>query len=90
MAGYQKILLLLDLSEESEQVARTCQRIAGYSNAEIVALHVVEFVPVEPMGETLMPSVEIEDELMQRARGNLAQLIERLGLERTRAGWSPA
>src|SRR2546427_3009354 len=36
--------------------------------AEVELLHVVEFVPVEPMGETLMPSVQIEEELLERAR----------------------
>ncbi len=34
----------------------------------------VEFVPVEPMGETLMPAVQIEDELLDRARQRLATL----------------
>src|SRR5205823_7916262 len=42
--------------------------------------HVVEFVPVEPMGETLMPSVQIEEELLERARQRLAGLAAELGL----------
>jgi len=83
MAGYQKLLLLLDLTDGSEQVARAGQRIAGYSNAEILALHVVEFVPIDPMGESLMPSTEIEQELIRRAEERLAALTQRLGLERT-------
>ncbi len=72
MAGYQKLLLLLDLTDGSEQVARAGQRIAGYSNAEILALHVVEFVPIDPMGESLMPSTQIEEELI-RARARAAR-----------------
>ena len=40
----------------------------------------VEFVPVEPMGETLMPSVQIEDELLDRARQRLATLAGDLGI----------
>jgi universal stress protein A len=43
-------------------------------------LHVVEFMPVEPMGETLMPAVRIEDELIARARQRLAALAAELGL----------
>jgi universal stress protein A len=43
-------------------------------------LHVVEYVPVEPMGETLMPAVQIEDELMERARQRLAALAAQLGI----------
>ncbi len=83
MAGYKKLMLLLDLTDGSEQVASAGQRIAGYSNAEITALHVVEFVPIDPMGESLMPSTEIEEELLRRAEERLAALAQRLGLERT-------
>jgi universal stress protein A len=83
MAGYKKILLLLDLSDGSEQVASAGQRIAGYSNAEILALHVVEFVPVDPMGESLMPSAQIEEDLIKRGKERLTDLTQRLGLERT-------
>jgi universal stress protein A len=46
----------------------------------MVALHVVEFVPVEPLGESLMPTVQIEDELINRSRARLAEFITRLGL----------
>jgi len=41
---------------------------------------VVEYVPVEPMGETLMPSVQIEEELLQGARKQLATLAAQIGL----------
>jgi universal stress protein A len=83
MVPYRKILLLLDLSDASDQVALTCRQIASYSDAEILVLHVVDFVPVEPMGETLMPSIQIETELMQRARERLGDMVQRLGLSRT-------
>jgi len=79
MAGYKKILVLLDLSEGSEQVAAAGRDLALHSNAELVALHVVEFVPVEPMGESLMPTVQIEEELIKRSRERLTQLCARLG-----------
>jgi universal stress protein A len=73
-------LVLLDLSEDSEQVAIAGRDLAAYSNASMVALHVVEFVPVEPLGESLMPTVQIEDELINRSRARLAEFITRLGL----------
>ncbi len=56
MAGYQKLLVLLDLSEDSDQVAVAARDLAAYSKAAIVALHIVEFIPVEPMGDSLMPT----------------------------------
>ncbi len=80
MARYQKLLVLLDLSDDSDQVVIAGRDLAAYSNASIVALHVVEFVPVEPMGESLMPTVQIEDELIQRSQEKLSQLAARLGL----------
>jgi len=83
MDGYKRILVSLDLSDGSEQVARAAQRIAAASDAEIIALHVVEFVPLEPMGETLMPSTDIEAELVARARERLADLTVQWGMART-------
>jgi universal stress protein A len=82
MAEYKKLLVLVDLSRGSEQVAAAGRDLAAHSNAALVFLHVVEFVPVEPLGESLMPTAQIEDELIKRARANLSDLIERLGLAR--------
>jgi universal stress protein A len=82
MAGYKKLLVLLDLSEDSEQVAIAGRDLAAYSNAAMVALHVVEFVPVEPLGESLMPTAQIEDELIKRSRAKLTDMIARLALPR--------
>jgi universal stress protein A len=80
MAGYKKLAVLLDLSEGSEQVAIAARDLAAYSNAAMLLLHVVEFAPVEPLGESLMPPARIEDELIKRARESLNDLIRRLAL----------
>ncbi len=80
-ALYRRILLVVDLTEESLSVGRRAQGLAATLNAAVELLHVVEFVPVEPMGETLMPSVQIEEELLARARARLANLAATLGLE---------
>jgi universal stress protein A len=80
MAGYKKILVLLDLSDASEQIAVAGREMAAHSNAAMVILHVVDFVPTEPMGETLMPTMQIEDDLVQRARVKLNELSARLEL----------
>jgi universal stress protein A len=82
MAGYNKVLVLLDLSQGSEQVALAGRDLAAHSNAEMVVLHVVEFIPVEPLGESLMPTAQIEEELIKRAREMLSELIKRLALPR--------
>ncbi|HEX3949141.1 MAG TPA: universal stress protein [Steroidobacteraceae bacterium] len=82
MPGYKKILVLLDLTDASEQIAAAGRDMAAHSNAAMVILHVVEFIPAEPMGETLMPSVQIEENLIQRSRTQLSELSAGLGLPR--------
>jgi nucleotide-binding universal stress UspA family protein len=67
MPAYKKILVLLDLSDDSEQVAIAARDLAAHSNASMLVLHVVEFVPVEPLGESLMPTAQIEDDLIKRS-----------------------
>ena len=83
MLGYKKILVLLDLSDGSERVAIAARDLAAHSNASMLVLHVVEFMPVEPLGESLMPTAQIEDELIKRSREKLDALIERLALPRS-------
>jgi universal stress protein A len=82
MAAYKKILVLLDLTDSSEQILAAARDMAAHSNAAMVMLHVVEFMPAEPMGETLMPTVQIEEDLRQRAKIRLNELSTRLGLAR--------
>jgi universal stress protein A len=84
MASYRKILVLLDLLDGSTQVAAAAMGMAAHSNGEIVALHVVEFIPVEPMGEALMPTVQLQADLASRARERIAALTRSVGMERTR------
>jgi universal stress protein A len=75
MPDYRKVLVLLDLSEGSERVFNAARDLASHSNASLVALHVVDYAPIEPMGETLMPSMTIEQELEERSRARIEQLI---------------
>jgi universal stress protein A len=82
MADYKKILILLDLTDSSEQIAAAGRDMAAHSSAAIVLLHVVEYIPTEPMGETLMPTVQIEEDLEQRAKLKLCELSSRLGQSR--------
>lgn len=81
MAGYKNILLVVDLSEDSRVIGERAKSVAAAYGAQITLLHVVEYVPVEPMGEALLPTVQIESELVDRARTKLAELARDLGLE---------
>jgi universal stress protein A len=80
MLGYRKVLVLLDLAEGSERVFAAARDIAAHSNAGIVALHVVEYVPAEPMGESLMPTqLDLETDLAERAQALLEDMVKRNG-----------
>jgi universal stress protein A len=81
MREYRKILLCLDLADDSEHVAARARSLAAACGAELTLLHVVEYVPVEPMGEALLPAVQIEGELVERARLRISELAARSGLE---------
>jgi universal stress protein A len=80
MAAYKKILVLLDLAAGSDQVAIAGRDMAAHSGAGLVVLHVVEFVPLEPVGEAVMPSVQVEDNLADLARNSLDKLLQRTEL----------
>ena len=80
MADYRNILLVVDLSEDSDVIGERANTIASRFGGEITLLHVVEYVPVEPMGEALLPTIQIETELVDRARQRLTELAAKLGL----------
>jgi universal stress protein A len=83
MRDYSKILICLDLTEDSEKIVERARALAANSGASLTLLHVVEYVPVEPMGEALLPAVQIEGELVERATTRLAELTAKLGLDRS-------
>lgn len=80
MTDYRRVLLVVDLSEDSILIGRRAQALATALGAQIDLLHVVEYVPVEPMGETLMPAVQIEEDLLDRAKQRLTALGAQLGV----------
>ena len=84
MREYQKILLCVDLTDDSDAIATRGKWVAQRYGAELTLLHVVEYVPVEPMGEALLPTVQIEGELVDRAKVRLAELARRLSLPNSR------
>jgi len=80
MSAYRRILAAIDLTEESLAVsARACQ-LARPAGAVVTLLHVVEFVPIEPMSDSLVPVVQVDDQLLSRARRQLQELAVQLGL----------
>lgn len=80
MGLYRKLLCVVDLDDDAASIASRALAIAQQCGGDVQLLHVFEFVPVEPMGETLMPAVEIEAELLARAQQRLHALAAEVGI----------
>jgi universal stress protein A len=80
MREYKNILVAVDLTEQSDQVVGRALAVANACDARINLLHVVEYVPVEPMGEALLPAIDIEEELIEGATRRLSELVEKFGI----------
>jgi universal stress protein A len=80
MSSYKRVLCAVDLTDDSRAVAAKAMALASAWQAELRLLHVVEFVPIEPMSDSLVPVVQIDDRAIERAREQLRQLASSSGL----------
>lgn len=79
--AYKQILLGLDLKEQSASVGRKAVELARSEGAQLSLVHVVEFIPVDPAGEALLPPpVNLEQELVESAKQRLEALANELGV----------
>jgi len=81
MSAYRQLLVAIDLGEQSRAVAEKSAELARLWQAKLQLLHVIEFVPVEPMSDALVPVVQIDDRLIARAGEQLQALAVAVGLE---------
>jgi universal stress protein A len=81
MSVYRQLLVAIDLGEESRAVAAKSAELARLWQAQVQLLHVIEFVPVEPMSDALVPVVQIDDRLIARAQEQLQALAAEVGLD---------
>ncbi|MFO1503804.1 MAG: universal stress protein [Steroidobacteraceae bacterium] len=78
MSTYKNILAVVDLGPDSLAVARRARELCAGTDARLTLLHVVEYVPAEPLSDALLPTVQIEAELLERGRERLAALAAEL------------
>jgi universal stress protein A len=81
MSLYSKVLLAVDLNADSIGIGRRARDLADRLGAALTVLHVVEYVPVEQVGESMMPTVQLLDELAAAARQRLLTLCADLGVD---------
>ncbi|HET7174555.1 MAG TPA: universal stress protein [Gammaproteobacteria bacterium] len=82
MSGYSHVLIAVDLSDDSDAVVHRGLEVARRFNARATVLHVVEFIPVDPAGEALLPPpMDLENELVQGAKRRLEDLCGSLNIK---------
>jgi universal stress protein A len=80
MSSYQRILCAVDLTEDSRAVLARATETARQCQAALRLVHIVEFVPIEPMSDSLAPVVQIDDRILERARQQLKAMAAEAGL----------
>lgn len=76
MSQYKKILVAIDLSEDSSQVSRRAQAIAANNQAELHLIHVIEPLSFAYGGDIPMDFSGIQDEIHQQATAQLQRFAE--------------
>jgi universal stress protein A len=81
MDEYRHILVALDLTDESDQVAKRARLLGDRCGSRISLAHVVEYVPMAYSGDLVLPDdFNLEQELLEVARRRMTALGERLGV----------
>lgn len=80
MAEYRKVLVAVDLSEDSGLVAQRAVAIARNHDAEVHLIHVIEPLSFAYGGDIPMDFSGIQDEIHQQATAQLQQFAEAQGI----------
>jgi universal stress protein A len=81
MSNYRQLLVAIDLSDQSRAIAAKSVELARQWQAQLRLLHVIEYVPVEPMSDALVPVVQIDERVVARAREQILALAAALGID---------
>jgi len=81
MSNYRQLLVAVDLSDQSRAIAAKSVELARQWQAQLRLLHVIEYVPVEPMSDALVPVVQIDERVLARAREQIGTLAAGLGID---------
>ncbi len=80
MTNYKKLIIAVDLSEDSASVAERAQGLAADSGAELHLIHVIEPLSFAYGGDIPMDFSGIQDEIHQQAAQQLARFGEQQGI----------
>jgi len=78
MAPYRRILVAIDLTEESQLVAERARALATAFGAELSLIHVVEPLSLAYGGDIPMDLSSVQDQIHEQAKVHLAEFGRRL------------
>jgi universal stress protein A len=81
MSQYKKLLVAIDLSEESEAVAARARGIADGGQAELHLIHVIEPLSFAYGVDIPMDFSGLQEEIQNQASGQLQQFAERNNID---------
>lgn len=82
MSNYERILVAIDFSDISQQAVRRAIELAGFYQAALVFMHVIEHFPEHlPHYQMSREDMDPEEFLISRAREDLQELCVKLGQE---------
>jgi universal stress protein A len=84
MPGYRRIMLAVDLTEESNSVAERATELAALFDAELHIVHVIEPLSLAYGGDIPMDLSTVQDQIHEQAKSHLAEFAATLGVPATR------
>ena len=80
MADYHRIMLAVDLTEESNHVAERAIALAKAFDAELHLVHVIEPLSLAYGGDIPMDLSSVQEQIHDQAKSHLAEFANRLGV----------
>jgi len=80
MSTYQRVLLAVDLTEESIHVADRATALAERNSAELHVVHVIEPLSLAYGGDIPMDISSVQDQIHEQAKRHLGEFCARHGI----------
>ena len=80
MSRYRRIMLAVDLTEESNIVAETASNLAKALGAELHIVHVIEPISLAYGGDMPMDLSTVQEQIQEQAKSHLELFANRLGI----------
>lgn len=81
MENYAHILVAIDFTDKIESVIGRAQQLAGFSQARMSFIHVVEPAPVDFLDQSLLVDINLEELILKNAHDKMRQLADKYQID---------